>query len=282
MTAGSTASWDATLRIFCEKGDCVLTEEYTFSTAMETALPHGLTLVPLKVDQQGLVPEVMDDILSNWDEGARGARKPYVLYTIPSGQNPTGATQSAERRQTLYKVAQKHDIIIIEDEPYFFLQMQPYKGSSALTDPAPATTDEFLKALVPSFLKMDVDGRVVRLESFSKVISPGSRVGWIVASEQIVERFVRHFECATQNPSGISQLVLYKLLNDTWGHEGYFKWLINLRMEYTQRRNIILDACEKHLPPTIASWAPPDAGMFVSFSPFPEPAIKNTPRMVRI
>lgn len=263
MTAGSTAAWDATLRVFCERGDCILTEEFTFSTAMETALPQGLTLVPVKVDEQGLVPEVMDEILSNWDESSRGARKPYVLYTIPSGQNPTGATQSAERRKALYKVAQKHDVIIVEDEPYYFLQMQPYKGSSA-NDRAPSTTDEFLKALVPSFLSMDVDGRVVRLESFSKVISPGSRVGWIVAPEQIIERFVRHFECATQNPSGMSQLILYKLLNDAWGHEGYFKWLINLRMEYTQRRNVILGACEEYLPSSIASWTPPDAGMFVS------------------
>lgn len=68
---------------------------------------------------------------------------------------------------------------------------------------------------------MDIDGRVMRLDSLSKVIAPGSRVGWITTSEQIVERFERHSEVATQNPSGISQLVVFKLLDEAWGHKGY-------------------------------------------------------------
>lgn len=238
---------------------------------METARPLGLQFAPVKMDEQGLLPESLDDILSNWDEAARGARKPFVLYTVPSGQNPTGATQGAERRKAVYKIAQKHDVIIVEDEPYYFLQMQPYRGADAPADTAPATNDEFLDTLFPSFLSFDDDGRVVRLESFSKVICPGSRVGWVVAPAQIVERFVRHFECSTQNPSGMSQMILYKLLDETWGHDGYLKWLINLRMEYTARRNTILEACEKYLPTSIASWNPPAAGMFVStaiFTPY--------------
>jgi len=109
---------------------------------------------------------------------------------------------------------------------------------------------------------MDVDGRVLRLDSFSKVISPGSRVGWITASEQIVERFIRHSECSTQNPSGFAQIILFKLLDETWGHAGYLDWLINLRLEYTKRRDVILHACENFLPREVASWNPPMAGMF--------------------
>jgi aromatic amino acid aminotransferase I len=206
----------------------------------------------------------MDDILSNWDEKARGARKPFVLYTIPTGHNPTGATQSTERRRAVYKIAQKHDVIIVEDEPYYFLQMQPYVGGDAKHVP-PATHEDFIKSLIPSFLSMDVDGRVVRLESFSKVLSPGSRVGWIVASEQIIERFIRNFETSSQNPSGISQIALFKLLDEHWGHSGYLDWLIHLRMSYTARRDSLVHACEKHLPREIARWVAPVAGMFVSF-----------------
>lgn len=266
LTPGSTASWDATLRVFCERGDYILTEEYTFSTALETAHPLGIRAAAVKMDEQGLLPESLDDVLTNWDEKARGARKPYLLYTVPSGQNPTGATQSIERRREVYKVAQKHDLYIVEDEPYYFLQMQPYTGEDGPSVPAPSNHKEFLKALIPSFLSIDVDGRVLRLDSFSKVVSPGSRVAWIVASEQIVERFTRHFECSTQNPSGISQLILFKLLDEQWGHSGYLDWLINLRMQYTNRRNTIVQACEKHLPTEVASWTPPTAGMFVSIS----------------
>lgn len=264
LSVGSTSATEQAYRMFCERGDYIMSEEYTFASAVETATPLGLKVVGIKMDDQGLLPESMDSILSSWDVQARGARKPHLLYTVPSGQNPTGATQGAERRLAIYKVAQKHDVYIIEDEPYYFLQMQPYTGADSPSVPPPENNSAFLKALVPTLLSMDVDGRVMRMDSFSKVIAPGTRVGWITASEQIVERFIRHNECSNQNPSGISQLILFKLLDESWGHDGYLKWLINLRMEYTERRDTILAACEKYLPREIVSWTPPAAGMFVS------------------
>ncbi|CAD0044693.1 unnamed protein product [Aureobasidium pullulans] len=237
MTIGSTSGLDVALRMFVERGDVVLTEDYTFATAVETAAPMGVRMVGVGLDDEGLLPESLDDILSNWDEAARGARKPFLLYTVPTGQNPTGATQSEQRRRDVYKVAQKHDLYILEDEPYYFLQMQPYTGPNAPDVPPPKTHADFLKSLVPSFLSMDVDGRVMRLDSFSKVVAPGSRVGWITASQQIVDRFVKHIDVSTQGPSGISQLVLFKLLEEHWGHAGFLDWLVHIRMEYTQRRD---------------------------------------------
>ncbi|THZ33193.1 putative aromatic aminotransferase Aro8 [Aureobasidium pullulans] len=262
MTIGSTSGLDVALRMFVERGDVVLTEDYTFATAVETAAPMGVRMVGVGLDDEGLLPESLDDILSNWDEAARGARKPFLLYTVPTGQNPTGATQSEQRRRDVYKVAQKHDLYILEDEPYYFLQMQPYTGSNAPDVPPPKTHADFLKSLVPSFLSMDVDGRVMRLDSFSKVVAPGSRVGWITASQQIVDRFVKHIDVSTQGPSGISQLVLFKLLEEHWGHAGFLDWLVHIRMEYTQRRDVMLSACEKYLPREVISWKPPMAGMF--------------------
>lgn len=272
LTVGSTSALDHAYRMFCERGDYVLGEEYTFSSAVETALPLGVKFVGIKMDDQGLMPEHMDDILSNWDVKARGARKPFVLYTVPSGQNPTGATQGVARRREIYKVARKHDVYILEDEPYYFLQMQPYTGPDAPSVPPPSSNEEFLRSLVPTFLSMDVDGRVMRLDSFSKVIAPGTRVGWITASEQIIERFVRANETSVQNPSGISQMVLFKMLDEHWGHGGYLQWLINLRMEYTSRRDVLLAACEKYLPKELVSWNPPAAGMFVR-PVYPPPTI---------
>lgn len=263
LTVGSTSALDHAFRMLCERGDFVLSEEYTFASAVETALPLGVKFLGIKIDDEGIIPEDMDQVLSNWDANTRGARKPFVLYTVPSGQNPTGATQGLQRRKDIYKTCQKHSVYILEDEPYYFLQMQPYTGTDTPSIPPPSSNEEFLKSLVPTFLSMDMDGRVMRMDSFSKVIAPGTRVGWITASEQIVERFIRANECSVQNPSGISQIVLFKLLDEHWGHDGYFKWLISLRMEYTRRRDIILAACEKYLPTDIVSWNPPMAGMFV-------------------
>jgi aromatic amino acid aminotransferase I len=264
VTVGSTSALDMAFRMFCQRGDYIISEEYTFSAAVETAAPMGVKVAGVKMDEQGLLPSDLDHMLSTWDPTKRnGARKPFLLYTVPSGQNPTGATQGAERRRAIYRVAQKHDLYILEDEPYYFLQMEPYNPSSPSEEPpAPSTHEAFLKSLVPSYLSMDVDGRVMRLDSFSKVLGPGLRTGWITASHQITERYRLHADVSTQCPSGVSQLVLFKLLDECWGHDGFLDWLIYIRLEYTKRRNVILQACEKYLPKEFVSWQPPAAGMF--------------------
>lgn len=110
---------DMALRMFTQRGDYILSEEYAFATAIETAAPMGVNIVGIAMDGEGLLPESMDTVLSNWD--TRRAAKPSILYTVPTGQNPTGATQSFERRKEVYRVAQKHDIYILEDEPYYFV-----------------------------------------------------------------------------------------------------------------------------------------------------------------
>ncbi|KAI5809303.1 pyridoxal phosphate-dependent transferase [Pyronema omphalodes] len=261
MSAGSTSSLDMVYRMFLERGDYVISEEYTFATAVETSHPLGCRFVGVAMDEEGMIPSALDTLLATWDVEARGARKPFLMYTVPSGQNPTGATQSAQRRKEIYKVAQKHDLIIIEDEPYYFLQMNPY-GVPAEEQKTQLTSEEFIASLVPSLLSIDTDGRVVRLDSFSKVLAPGSRTGWVVASAQICERIQRHGEVSTQHPSGISQVILHRLLDEQWGHAGYLQWLGNIRKEYTQRRDVLMAACEEHLPKSVVSWTPPAAGMF--------------------
>lgn len=262
MTIGSTSATDMAFRMFCNPGDWILTEQYTFPTMVQTVRPMGVRVAGVEVDEHGLLATSLDEILSNWDEKARKGPKPFLLYTVPTGQNPTGSTQPLQRRKDIYAVAQKHDVFILEDEPYYFLQMQPYTGQNAADAPPPASHAEFLQSLVPSLLSLDVDGRVMRFDSFSKVIAPGSRVGWITASEEICERYRSHSDVSTQGPSGISQLVLFKLLDEHWGHSGYLDWLIHIRMEYTERRDATLAACEKYLPKEFVSWVPPAAGMF--------------------
>lgn len=273
LTVGSTSALDQALRMFCdrERNDMILTEEYSFSSALETAAPLGIRVVGVSMDEQGLLPERLDEILSGWDVAARGAPKPHVLYTVPSGQNPTGATQSLERRHAVYEVCCKHDVFIIEDEPYYFLQMPDYApkalGTSRVDplttyDPSTLSTDKFLDSLVPTYVSLDREGRVMRMDSFSKVLVPGSRMGWITASAQIVERYVRHTETCTQGTNGFSQVMLFELLNNSWGHDGYIKWLGHIQASYTGRRDVLLDACEDFLPKDVVSWVAPTAGMF--------------------
>jgi len=265
MTCGNTAALEISLRMFVERGHYVLTEEYSFSSAIETMTPLGARMIGVKVDAHGMRPDDLDHILSTWDETARRAPKPFLMYTVPTGQNPTASTQPVERRRQIYAVAEKHDLFIIEDEPYYFLQMDPYvsgqihAGSAALK---PIPIAEFLSHLTPSYLSLDTSGRVLRLDSFSKIIAPGSRCGWVTGSAQVIERFLRHTEVSTQTPSGFSIMALYKLLEEAWGHRGFLEWLMFIRAEYTKRRDVIVHACERYLPTEVASWTPPMAGMF--------------------
>lgn len=264
LTAGSVVALEMCFRMFCTRGAYLLTEEYSFCTAMEAARPLGVEVLGVRMDKEGILATDLDDILSNWDELERGGPKPFLLYTVPTGQNPTGATQSYQRRRAVYTVAEKHNLCILEDDPYYFLQMDEYTSDrkQPTAEVGSIAHDRFLDALIPSYLSMDLSGRVVRLDSFSKIIAPGSRVGWITGAEQLVERFVRHAEVSTQNPSGFSQIILYKLLEETWGHGGFLEWLMYIRLQYTRRRDIMVGACERYLPREIASWNPPMAGMF--------------------
>ncbi|KKO96834.1 aromatic amino acid aminotransferase [Trichoderma harzianum] len=267
MTIGNTSALDMCLRMLTHEGDHILTDKYTFSTAIEMAKPMGINFIGIEMDSEGMLPTSLDKTLTNWDtETNNNTRKPFLLYLIPTGQNPTGTTQSLQRRQDIYKVAQKHDLLILEDDPYYFLQMDEYGhlNRNGLTSDIRSLGDLF-KKILPSYLSMDIDGRVIRMDSFSKVISPGARLGWITACKQVIERYQYHTDVSTQSPSGLSQLAFFKLLDEYWGHAGYVKWLIQLRKSYTERRDIFITACERHLPKNVISWVPTHAGMFQWF-----------------
>lgn len=263
MTTGNTSCLDIALRMLTNRGDSILVEKYSFPSALQSMRPLGLSCIPIDMDQFGFLPESMDDILTNWDATSYGSPKPHVLYTIPSGQNPTGSTLSVERRKQIYTLAQKHDIIILEDEPYYYLQMDAYEGKPEAADKA-FTNEQFVKELIPSFLSMDVDGRVIRMDSLSKVVAPGSRVGWFTAQPLFIERGLRAAETATQSASGISQGILYAMFKH-WGQDGYLEWLKHIRYSYTLRRNYLLYAMDTYLPKSVCSYIPPVAGMFIWF-----------------
>ncbi|KAI3402376.1 ARO8 [Candida oxycetoniae] len=260
-SVGNTESWDSTLRTFCSRGDTVLVEEYTFSSALETANGQGVNTVPVAMDEYGIIPRALETLMAQWK-----GNKPKLLYTIPTGQNPTGSSLSGERRQEIYDIACKYDFIIVEDEPYYFLQMESYTEDKSKREGKHVHGhEEFIKALVPSFVSMDKEGRVIRLDSFSKVLAPGTRIGWIVGQAKLLERYVRLHEVSIQCPSGLAQSVTNSLLYN-WGQSGYLDWLIGLRAEYTHKRDVAIDSLKEYFPKEVCSYVPPVAGMFFTVS----------------
>lgn len=257
LTVGNTQSWEASLRSFCNPGESIFVEEYTFSSAIETARSLSVDFVPIKMDAYGIIPSAFQELLENWD---KSKPLPKLLYTICTGQNPTGSSLDAIRRKEIYELACKYDFIIVEDEPYYFLQMTKYEEGKEEKIETP-THDEFLNGLVRSFISMDVEGRVLRLDSFSKVLAPGTRIGWIIGQSKLLERFVRLHEVSIQAPSGFSQSIVQALLG-RWGQSGYIDWLIALRKEYSIKRDFTMKCLEKNMPTEVVSWTPPIAGMF--------------------
>lgn len=140
--------------------------------------------------------------------------------------------------------------------------MEPYNGEENPNYTTPQTGKDLISSLIPSFLSFDIDGRVVRLDSLSKVLAPGIRLGFITASSQLIERLLRHIEVTSQAPSGFTQSIAYQLLSQHWGHEGFFQWLIYIRSEYTKRRDVCCRAIDKYLPKQLMEYTVPAAGMF--------------------
>lgn len=264
LTAGSTHAWEAVLRTFTDRGDSILVEKYAFASALETARAKGLNLVTMDIDSHGIIPESLAKTLENWEEGVK---YPKLIYTVPTGQNPTGSTIPEERRKLIYEIASKYDIIIVEDEPYYFLQLEDYvEESNRNVSSRRPSDEEFLASLVPSFLKFDVDGRVIRLDSFSKILAPGTRIGSIIAQKPFIERFARDFETTIQNPSGFASLILYETLA-YWGQDGYLQWLKTLREEYSNKRNVAIDTALSTLgDKPFVTVNIPNAGMFFTIS----------------
>lgn len=244
--------------MFTERGDHVLVEEYTYPTFVETALPLGLRITGVPMDEYGLRPDSLDNTLQSWNEAEEGKR-PRIIYVIPTGQNPTGTTASLTRRRELYRIAQRWNLYILEDDPYYFVQFNG-RGKENTSSP-----HQLVESLVPSYLNIDTDGRVFRMDTVSKVIAPGLRMGWVTASEQVIQRLVWAQETSVQNPSGLSQIVMLRLLQ-RWSQEGFGQWVWNLQSFYLTKRDTMKDVIDRFLPAEIVSYVLPQAGFYVGIS----------------
>ncbi|KAG2145364.1 pyridoxal phosphate-dependent transferase [Suillus bovinus] len=274
LTMGNSDGITKVFRLFGDKGDHFLTDEFSFPSMTNCPLAYGVKWVGVNMDSGGIIPEELEKILITWDE-AKAGRRPHVLYITPVGQNPTGSTLSVDRRKKIYAIAQTWDLIIIEDDPYYFLR---YDIPCAQADP-----DEFIKnfrtTLIPTFLSMDVEGRVLRIDTFSKVLAPGMRLGWITSNKLFHLKLADYIDSSTQPPHAFGQMFITEMLSDHgWKIEGFCRWLRSLCLDYQSRRDFLLDVFRREVEPTgYASVNCPEAGMFVWIEVF----VEKHPRFVR-
>ncbi|VEU21353.1 DEKNAAC102410 [Brettanomyces naardenensis] len=247
IQAGGTFSLSAILRLLCNPGeDTILAEELTYPCFLETCKPLRVKVFPVKMDEDGVIPEDMDRVLTNWntDKKTRDFKKPKFFYSMPVGQNPSGVTMNASRKQGLLDVCRKHDIIIVEDDPYYHLQLN-------------METEE-----IQSLLKFDRDGRVIRIDSFSKMLMPGMRISIVTANKTFTQKLTMSNELSIHSAAAPSQFIVYMLMQE-WKAAGFRQWLDHIQDLYRKRRDVLLDAFEKHLPADLCTWNRPSYGMFI-------------------
>ena len=272
LTCGSTDGFSKTIQALSNEWSAehdpvnerpgLLCEEYAYMNAIQTARPRGLNIAPVKIDDEGMLakgPGGLEDVMENWDFSK--GRRPHLMYTVTIGQNPTSGTLSVARRTEIYAVCVKYDIVIIEDDPYWYLQFPSSSPGVVNARPKKSSGFAFLDSLIPSYLSVDYQGRVVRLDTFSKTVAPGCRLGWITTQPALAERILRITETSTQQPSGFVQSMIAELLmgpssaNDPgrggaadgsgWKVDGWVRWLEGLRGNYERRMQNMCDVLDR-------------------------------------
>jgi len=235
VTSGSQDGLCKAIEMLMEPGSPVIVEEFIYAGTLTILNPYCPQYLVVKSDSEGMVPESLRSVL------AKAATKPKVIYINPTGANPTGTVLTESRRKEIYAIASEYNLIILEDDPYFFLQYLPNRPSS--------------------FLSLDTEGRVLRFDSFSKVLSSGIRLGFVTGPPPLIERINLHMQASVLHASSLSQVIAYELLSQ-WKIQGFLQHVDFVEHFYQSRRDLMVEAAEKHLT-GICQWSVPDGGMFL-------------------
>lgn len=240
VTTGSQMALDLVVRVFCDPGDVVLVESPSYVGALGVFRAYECEVVHVPMDEIGLDPVALEEVVKKLE---KEGKKIKLLYTIPSYHNPAGITQTPERRQQVLEVARRHQLAVLEDDPYGLLG---FDGQ------------------VPRAMRADEHNQVLYLGSFSKTIASGLRVGWVLAPHGVREKLVLAAESAVLCPSNFAQLAVSDYLqNQPWREQ-----ISIFRDTYKERRDALLDTM-KLLMPAGTKWTVPTGG-FYSWVTLPE------------
>ena len=208
ITSGAQQVMDLVTKSLVNEGDVVITEAPSFIGSLNTFRSYNAKLVGVKMDSDGMNMEELEKALQE-NKNVR------FIYTIPNFQNPSGITMSLEKRKKMYELAKKYEVLILEDNPYGELR---YKGDN-----------------LPNIKSFDNDGLVIYAGSFSKVISPGMRVGWCMAPAQIIQKMVVCKQGEDVHTNMWSQVVCHEFMTK-YDFDAHLEMLRNLyseKLEYT-------------------------------------------------
>ena len=237
ITAGAQQVMDLCARVLVDPGDIVLVESPSFIGALGAFRNYQARLAGVPMEVSGVRLESLINVLK--DVQAEAA-SPKYLYTIPNFHNPTGAIMSQEKRRKLLKIADEFDFLILEDDAYGDLW---FEGGQQETLP--------IKSL-------DKQQRVIYVGSFSKIISPGIRLGWAAGPRELIEKFEIARQVVDVCPNPLIQALVVRL-----AEEGYLNQHVSeLRETYRLRRDAMLAALERYMPEGVC-WTAPKGGFYI-------------------
>ena len=241
ITNASQQALDLLPKIFINPGDTIICGLPSYLGALQSLTNYGARPEGILLDEHGMRADLLDIRLG---ELTKEGRKPKFIYVIPDFQNPAGITMPKSRRQEIIAVAQKHDVLIIEDSPYREIR--------------------FVGEAQPTIYEMADEGRVVLLGTFSKTFAPGFRIGWVVADERIIDKIVMAKQATDLCTSPFVQKIAARYLE-----KGLFDKNIGGIIEnYREKRQVMLDALKKYMPAGV-TWTEPEGGLFL-FLTLPE------------
>lgn len=242
VTNGSQEALYVLADVLLDDGDEVVLSEPTYPGALAAfrSFTDRFTAIPL--DDDGLRTDVLADLLAA--RAAKGEPMPRFVYTIPNGHNPAGVTLSEPRRHALAALARAYDLPIVEDDPYELVRLE---------EAAPLPT---LQSLAPD--------HVVRLDSFSKILCPGLRLGYASGPAPVLRAMVLHKQASNLHTSTFAQAILAAFLRQE-GPDGLARRITSNVALYRRNRDAMLEGAREHLPDGVR-YATPRAGMFLWFT----------------
>jgi 2-aminoadipate transaminase len=243
VTTGGQQVIDLVCKALIDPGDVIVAEAPTYPGAVPTFGAYQADVVQIEMDGDGLPIDELETVL---DRLQAEGRRPKFIYTIPNFQNPGGVTMSLERRRRLVRIARERELLVLEDNPYGLLR---YEGR-------PLPTLYSLDAAASG--REGAADLVIYLGTFSKILSPGVRLGWAVAPQPVLEKLNLGKQGADLCSSPVTQLFVatYFREHDWRGYLGELKDL------YRRRRDAMLEALEEHFGER-ATWTTPQGGLFI-------------------
>ncbi|MCI1975346.1 MAG: PLP-dependent aminotransferase family protein [Limosilactobacillus sp.] len=231
VTTGSEQAIDLVGKAFVNPGDTVLVEEPTYLCALDVFRSYGANFVSVPMDDDGMKMDALEEALKAHPETA-------LIYTVPNFQNPTGRTMPAERRKKFAELAAKYDVPVLEDNPYGDIR--------------------FAGEHVPSVKSFDKAGKVFYMSTFSKILAPGFRLGWLVADPKVIEKLTVLKQSADLHTDNLVQYVVAEFFkeNDVDAHVKEISAL------YGKRKQLMIDGIKEYFPKNV-KYTDPEGGMFL-------------------